>query len=270
MKKYEVPFNFDLDYAEKLSQHIELFDHIDCIYLPAWKEDCRNTRQDVTFRDSYPKTWDEYLLRLKMLAALGLDLCILAQRGATIETVRKYYDLGVRHFIVADDVLAGQARAVYGADVKLTLSVTRALTFEQIQNGDFSDYDAIVLFYWFNRHIEELKKLPTKNKYILMCNNDCYYDCKWHDAHWFATGETLEEYGKKANAACEKCRAAMNGELRKEALITPENLEYFDPYIETYKLVDRLWSTDRIIEALHAYIYRNVGTEKQPEEYFEL
>ena len=37
-------------------------------------------------------------------------------------------------------------------------------------------YDSIVLFFWFNRHLDAIKRLPTKYRYILICNTGCYYD----------------------------------------------------------------------------------------------
>lgn len=269
MKMYEVPYNFDRDFFEKISADLDPLRFVECFYIPAWHEDCQCTRQDVTFRDTYPKSYEEYTIRFNMLKALGRPVYVLMQRGATKDLVKKYYGLGARGFIFNDDTLATWMSIEY-PDVVRTLSVTRALTAEQIKTEDLSMYDRIVLFYWFNRHLDALKELPKKYNYVLMCNNDCYYDCKWHDAHWFAQGEDMHDYAEKIKGVCEQCRKMARNELKNSAIIEPENLVYFDDYVAGYKLVDRLWPTDRILEALRYYAHRNIGAEPRQEEYFSV
>ena len=262
MKQYELPYNFAYDFLAKLSRKPQLFSYIKCIYLPAYKEDAVNSRIDIYDRDEYPKTYEEYVIRLKALQQLGIPLCILLQRETTIEVAEKYYDLGIRMFILGDDEIAKDMRHRH-PKVQLILTVTRALNEDQIRSGDFSMYDEIVLFFWFNRHIDALKSLPDKNKYVLIPNNDCYYDCRWHDQHWFA--KTVEE----ERTATEKCRQCMQT-IRDTTYIEPENLSYFDPYISSYKLVDRLFPTDRILEDLERYVSRNAGAQPREEDFYNV
>ena len=47
MKQFEVPYNLDPEYPEKLLQRPALIPYIDCIYTAAWKDDCENTRFDI-------------------------------------------------------------------------------------------------------------------------------------------------------------------------------------------------------------------------------
>ena len=105
-KQYEVPYNFSYDFVPKLSRRRELFPYIRCIYLPAWREDATSTRKDIEKREEYPKSYDEYVLRLKCLQQLGLPLCVLMQRNATLDALERYYDLGIRMFTISDDSLA--------------------------------------------------------------------------------------------------------------------------------------------------------------------
>ena len=65
MIKFEIPYNLDPAYPEKLLQRPALIPYIDCIYAAAWKDDCDNTRFDITFRSDYPKTYEEYVERIK-------------------------------------------------------------------------------------------------------------------------------------------------------------------------------------------------------------
>ena len=262
MKQYEVPYNFAYDFVPKLARKSELFKFIRCVYLPAWKEDSTSTRQDIQSREEYPKSYDEYQIRLKGLQQLGLPVCILMQKNASLESLEKYYDLGVRIFTINDDRLASDAKSRH-PDISLTLSVTRALTEAGIRNGDFSMYDNIVLFFWFTRHLDVLKTLPEKYHYILMPNTECYWNCHWHDEHWFATTRE-EEIAATSN--CHKCIMGTHD----TSLIEAENLSYFDPYVDAYKLVDRLDTTNRIISNLELYAYRNIGAQKRDESYFNI
>lgn len=261
MIKFELPYNFDPAYVSYFQEadHSQYLPWAEFIYLPAWKDDCQNTRLDITFRGTYPKSWEEYKERIRSLQSLGVPLCILMQKNATMELVEKYMGLGIEHFLLNDDALALRIREEL-PKVWVGLSVTRALTIDQIKDekNDFGMYDTIVLFYWFNRHLNRLKELPDRYNYTIMCNNDCYWDCKWHDAHWFATASTLEGYKEKVQKACEEC-GKHHMELRDSATILPEDLRYFDRFAYSYKLVDRLWSTDMIGNALAQYATRSYG-----------
>ena len=131
-------------------------------------------------------TYDEYVLRLKCLQQLGLPLCVLMQRNAPLDALERYYDLGIRMFTISDDSLAIASKSRH-PDISVTLSITSALTESDIKSRDLSMYDHIVLFFWFSRHLDTVKTLPKKYRYILIPNTDCYWNCRWHDAHWFRT-----------------------------------------------------------------------------------
>ena len=166
-KQYEVPYNFSYDFVPKLSRRRELFPYIRCIYLPAWREDATSPRKDIEKREEYPKSYDEYVLRLKCLQQLGLPLCVLMQRNATLDALERYYDLGIRMFTISDDSLAIASKSRH-PDISVTLSITSALTKSDIKSRDLSMYDHIVLFFWFSRHLDTVKTLPKKYRYILI------------------------------------------------------------------------------------------------------
>lgn len=268
MIQFEVPYNLDPEYPDKLVRRGNLIPYIDSIYAAAWKGDCDNTRFDITYRDSYPKTYEEYVSRLKGVMALGIPVSILAQRGATITMIKRYRTLGVHHFILNDDKLAARIKEQY-PEIKLTLSITRSLTLTELQQGDFRMYDRIVLFHWFARHLQELPFLPKDYQYVMICNSGCYYDCKWHDRHWFLQADTLEEYRKESDIACSACMRILEKGKQQSSIIEPEDLSYFDPYISCYKLVDRYDETDTIFNNLYSYAMRS-GSGGKPREYYEL
>ena len=90
MTKFEVPCNMFPDFVEKFRERPELLKHIDCFYVAAWKDDCDNTRIGATLKDNYPKTYEEYVERLKDLMSLGIPISVLAQRNANLEVIEKY------------------------------------------------------------------------------------------------------------------------------------------------------------------------------------
>lgn len=268
MKQFEVPYTLDPEYPEKLLQRPALIPYIDCIYAAAWKDDCENTRFDITYRDSYPKSYEEYAQRIKGLLALGIPVCILAQKKATITMIRKYRSLGIHQFILTDDKLAARIKQEY-PEVRLTLSITRALTLKELQDGDFSMYDRIVLFHWFARHLDSLSELPADYQYTMIANSACYHDCRWHDAHWFLKGDTPEKYHEDCDRICSQCSAILAEGKQQSAYIEPEDLRYFDPYVACYKLVDRYDDTDAIFNNLYSYATRT-GSGGEPREYYNL
>ena len=260
MKQFEVPFNFDYDFLPRLSRKRELFPAIKCIYLPAYPDDAMSTRKDIFERETFPKSYEEYVARVKGLMALGLPLDVLMQQNATMEGMEKYYDLGFRMFIINDDDLAKRSKERW-PDIYVSLSITRTPTLELIQSTDFSMYDDIILFFSFCRKLDDLEALPKEYKYVLMCNNDCYYLCPWHNKHWFPKDQAEVEQ-------CLKNCSLYTATFENRSRIWPQDLRYFDPYVDSYKLVDRLWTTDEILHDLEFYASRNEGADPSPEEIY--
>lgn len=266
MIKFEVPYNFEPNFFEKFLERKDLFEYIECFYVAAWKDDCDNTRQGATFREEYPKTYEEYVEHIRKLQSLGIEICVLAQKGATMEMVEKYIGLGIKSFTINDDELATKIKKKY-PDVKLTLSITRALSVSDINEHDLSMYDLIVLFHWFGRHLDAIQGLPTKYKYAIICNTGCYYDCKCHDAHWFIKKDTLEEYYDAESDVCRLCHELIAQNPQTGSGIEPEDLEFFDPYISVYKLTDRTDHTELIVDNLNAYVNRFRGVPRGRDYY---
>ncbi len=263
MKKFEVPYNFDPLFVEKFGYREDLLPYIDCFYLPAWKDDCDNTRFNSTLGENYPKTYDEYDSRIKDLKSFGVPLCILMQKSATLKLIEKYIALGIKAFTLNDDKLAKRIKAKY-PDVRLSLSITRVLSLADIKEPahDFSMYDRIVLWHWFSKNIDALSELPDRYKYVLICNSGCVYNCSWHDEHWYIKADDLDDYKRQESEVCAKCDAVRRSDPDKTSIIEPEDLEFFDPYISVYKLIDRLDHTELIIDNLNAYVNRFRGCPK--------
>lgn len=235
---------------------IEKFkEYIKFIYIPAWKDDdVINTRSYLWETDPWmPQTWGEYVQRIKIIQSFDIPVSILFQNGGTYKTFQKYYDLGIRYFTMGNDDLAKEIKKTH-TDVYLVSTLTKGLTIDNIENTDYSMYDEIVLWFWFNRHLDQIKELPKKYKYCIQLNATCYYDCKWFNFHWYRFNKEDRLKGSASDVL--PCLQYRIGKTREQIIIFPEDVSYFEPYLNSYKLIDRESGTDEIMHFFLSYVLR--------------
>lgn len=254
-QKFEVPYNFDISLIDELLPYEE---YIDFIYIPSYYEDGDNSRKDLVLKKSVPYEWEEYVSHLTNIQN-NFNVGVLIQENCTIELIDKYYNLGIRIFVLNDNNLALEANEKYD-DIRCILSITSVLSLEDIKNNDYSMYDEIVLFFNFCRQVQLLKELPKEYKYVLIPNSHCVYNCDRCLAHWRLTADTVDEYESKVDAIIDQYCSGIFREDR--AFIQPQDLVYFDEYITNYKLVDRLMSTGDIIYDIDRYTREYETTKK--------
>lgn len=150
MRKFEVPYNFDMKLIDKLKE-TDFRKNISCVYLPCFYLDGDNSRKNLIFEEKYPKDWEEYKKHLLKIKELSYPR-VLFQEGTSFNTIKKYYSLGVKKFCLTDDKLAKEIKSNY-KDVELILSITRCIKDDELQNGDLSMYDKIVLPFRYCRAI---------------------------------------------------------------------------------------------------------------------
>lgn len=240
MRKFEIPYNFDKELLKELETRKEC---IKLIYLPCFYADGDNSRYDLLLNNQIPRDWNEYLEHLQ-LAQVIAPAGLLIQRNSTIEVIDKYYNLGIRYFIINNDELAQEIKKTY-ADAILILSITA------YGEGDWNLYDEIVLPFHYCRQVQKIAELPQDKKYVLIPNSHCLWNCNRHAAHWGLTADSLEEYQTNVMKIIDGYCGNVYNEDR--AFIKPEDLIYFDSYIDTYKLVDRLDLTEEILYNIDRY-----------------
>ena len=188
MRKFEVPYNFDLELINELKKS-DFRENISCVYLPCFYLDGGNSRKNLIFEEKYPKNWEEYKKHLLKIKEVSYPM-ILFQEGTSFNTIKKYYSLGVRKFCLTDDRLAKEIKSNY-ADVEVILSITRCIKDSELQNSDLSMYDKIVLPFRYCRAIQLFEALPKDKKYILLVNSHCLYNCNRCKAHWHLKADNL-------------------------------------------------------------------------------
>lgn len=253
MASFEIPYNFNFD-GQYFGGDGKNFhglhsipkEKIDSIYLPAWKEDAITTRFSI---GHMPKTLDEYRQHLSNLRDQGYPLSVLFQRNADFEKIKSYIeDYGVTGFTLNDDFLAARIKDKYGDQVNLKKSLTSKLMPEDIKNGDYSMYDNICLWFWYNRHINDLKKLPDKYNYTILVNSFCLWNCPYTEEHWFGE-EALKIPPCIVNGAM-----VLRQKLENNCYILPKDLPLFEPYVSVFKFEGREKSSKIIFNDINKVI----------------
>lgn len=268
MNKFEVPYNFASDFIPMIKANPILIPHIKFFYLPCFSnEESFCTRQALYLFGSIPNTWDKYIQHIIELQKIA-PVALLMQNGGTMEVVQKYYNNGVRIFILTDDKLAAEIKNHY-QDVSTILSLTRILKQDDFYNLDLSMYDEIVLWFNYCRQLQLVKELPTKYNYSMLVNAVCYYKCAKCKEHWAINGNTFEEAeAKTTDLLSSYCHRPGGFHPDERICIEPADLTLFDPYVKTFKLVDRIDLSKDIIGALRNYTENyGVGESKGVDWY---
>lgn len=272
--KFEIPYNADDNLIRRIGEHPVLKAYTKFIYLP-----CDPSHGMVN--DPVDRPCNFGIERTKEIIALiqsyGMEPGILIQRNDNLEGMKFYVDLGVKYFTIGDDRLADKARDKWGNDVYLTSSVTHVRAYEDFFDLKPDLYNVIILHFWFNKHLEFIKYLPPQHHYGLIVNDMCWYNCPQSLTHWFpeihldAIGLEKLERGIKT---CIKKRWTKDDltNFDNVSYIFPVDLHYFENYISSYKVVDRMSPTNAILENYISYITatntrKNQGIIRKKSDY---
>ena len=248
--KIELPYNFNFDgkYFSLLDSYKDKFQQIDCVYMPSFiGEGAINTRIDLV---RYPKTEEEYHEHIKEFQKRGIQITILMQRNCSMELIDKYYTkFGIKDFTINDNPLAREIKEKY-PDMTLRLSITAKATVDEINSKELDPYDTIVLFFWYNRHLDTIKKLPKKHKYTVLVNTTCMYNCPYCEKHWFG------EIWVTAKCIGERFTFCHALNFKNTAYIRPCDTHYFENYVSSFKLEGREVESVSIFREFDKYVNR--------------
>ncbi|WP_373897907.1 hypothetical protein ACER0A_010265 [Haloimpatiens sp. FM7315] len=248
MKKYEIPYNFDLELLNFLDEKIDK-NWIEFLFLSPFKEDSRNARSHVenvkrewgTYR--VPETRKEYEKNIYEIQKRGYRPAVLFQEEKPIskEKLKYYFKLGIKDFVVNCDELAMNIKD-RNSNYNVVASITKIISAEDLWKNDYSMYDKIVLYFPFNRAIDRIKELPSKYKYVIIANSYCAYNCVEAKRHWSSnTGQAL------------KVNCIKENNKDKLIYIPPEYTYLFEPYVENFKLQGREYPTYVLADEIYYY-----------------
>lgn len=248
--KFELPYNFNYD--GKYFDYLHEIDtsYIESIYLPIYskKNDFVNTRENLIY---FPSSQEEYDSHIKKLQEEKIPLTFLIQRFLNKDIIEDYINkYNEKRFIINDDTIAKELKNKYQDNIHLTLSITRKLTYEDICRLDLSMYDNICLLFYFPHHLQVIRNLPNKYKYICLCNSTCLTNCPHPENHWFNLDNTF------SRTCIVKRMSGLKINMKNSSFIRPEDLYLFEPYIETFKLEGREFPSATIIDTVESYINR--------------
>ena len=252
--KIELPFNFNIDgqYFNLLDSRIDHFKDIDCVYFSSFENGGTNTRESLV---TYPETEKEYCKYIKEFQDRKISVNILIQRNASLDLIRKYHlDYGINDFTINDHTLAADIKEEY-PDIKLRMSLTSRVTPKEIGSSILNPYDNIILFFWYNRHLDVIKELPKNHEYTILCNTICLWNCQDCEKHWF--GHNVTEITNR----CFKKKILWGDTLqfKNTAYIRPEDIKYFEDYVSVFKLEGREHKSTRIFNDFDKYISGSSG-----------
>ncbi|MBU5438112.1 hypothetical protein KQI42_08840 [Tissierella sp. MSJ-40] len=251
MKKFEIPFNFDIELLNFLDNNIDK-NWIEFLFLSLFREDSFNARSHVENVEvngwiyKVPETRNEYTKYIEEIQLRGYRPAILLQAPNPIakEKLNYYFNLGIKDFIVNNDSLALYIKNK-NPNYNLVASITKILSANDIAENDYSMYDKIVLHFPFNRALCRLKELPQQYNYTILVNSYCSYNCMEAKNHWYSTSENVH------NVNCTK-------NLNKDKLvyIPPEYIHLFEPYVSSFKLQGREYPTSVLANEIYYYYNR--------------
>lgn len=248
LKKFEIPFNFDIQLLNFLDDNIDK-NWIEFLFLSLFKDDSINARSHVenveingwTYR--VPETRAEYTKYIEEIQKRGYNPAVLLQHTSppSKEILDYYFKLGIKNFIVNNDSLAWEIKNK-DSSYNVVASITKTLSANNIAEHDYSMYDKIVLHFPFNRALSRLKELPKQYNYVILANSYCTYSCVEAKIHWYSTPEEAS----KVN-----CTKHLNKD--KLVYIPPEYIHLFEPYAANFKLQGREYPTSVLANEIYYY-----------------
>ena len=258
MKKFNIPYNFDGKLLSGLNILQIQEESIACIYLPPYEFDYPSIRKN----DFMPNE-KEHFAHIDMIQnQFPNKIQLLLQQPndnylMTNNLLEKYLNKGITKFCVGSLNQAKEIKKIL-PNAEITGSITMHINKEKLEKNkeEYLQYfDFFVLDFTFNRDIDKIYNLPKDFKYILIVNTACNSNCPG-DFHWFTN-----DY-KNFN-----CPYEDKTSWWETSIINPLDLPLFDPYISSYKIVERGFYTRTILTNI--LLYNNfIGyfPDRQPNE----
>ncbi len=245
--RFEVPYNFADDYIETMKPYLE---NICIVMVQALNADCTNSREEMLKkRNAYvPTTWEDYASHIHRLTVAGFPVGILFQEDKVFEAevIERYVDLGICAVITISDSLA-QYIKLHHPHITTICSITKTLTFRDYFEKDLSMYDESVLDFPFERGLSAIQALPKTMEYNIIVNNGtCRYDCPYKKLHWFDFEKFVESHAGEGFCKLPEYNF-MSKQCEPFMIFYQQDLRYFDPYIHSFKLQGREYTTQEIV-----------------------
>lgn len=256
MKSFEIPYNFDKNLIDELMKIDINGKHFHSIYLPPYWDDYYSVRQyydtigqGILKLQRAISTKEEYESHIEYIKQYYPDklMLLLQQNNYCIDdNLLKYYiNLGFTKFCVGSIEQAIKIKKLL-PNAEIIASITMKVSPQDLEDNKYEIFDAIVLWFPYNRKISVIKTLPKKYKYILLVNCECNVHCDGTH-HWFTD---------KIKLASLDCPKTKDNSWINTMRIYPWDLSLFEPYITYFKLQGREYSTEYLLPIIDKYIIK--------------
>lgn len=288
MRQFSIPYNNDIHLLEKLVDEFpEYKQSCSEIFFASPKTILRTGRalpQDINYEEEVYdliKTAKKHNILTNLLFNASCNGVKLNSQDAINQVIRYLYKFKEEHNIdivtVSDYILA---RDIKKAIPEILLECSSIAAIEDPVHAEYwADIgtDIIVISPTFNKNIESIKRLRKQLGNVslkLMVNQDCLPSCPMRRGH-----NNMQSHGDDGEMMQKLCESILDNNpwlWYSSTFIPPKYLDYYDDYVDSYKLVDRKYPTDKIIKAFGAYCgdhrYQKKAdkwNQRIPEEVFQ-
>jgi collagenase-like PrtC family protease len=139
---------------------------------------------------------------------------------------------------------------------------------EFIASTRFKLPETLILDRSLNRRPDALKEVSTRCRKAfpnvaleLLANEGCLYHCPYkltHDCHisMLNTGQTLDTHRINRELGCMRTLREEPSRLFKSPFIRPEDLDFYEPYVDVLKLCGRTPGVSFLMRVVEAYLHR--------------
>ena len=251
--RFEVPYNLKTETIDLLNYFSVQPDFISYIYMVPFTQDyLASYRNDLYQLEIESISREEYERQIQYIHqhGFGQRLMLLLQRPNIFlnqDQLMYYIKLGFNGFCVGSIEQAKRIKEIY-PNFYVLGSILMKVDLDIINQNfeNFKQYfDGFVLPFKFNRHFDMIKELPKDFKYTLLVN------CAWSNIcpctpHWL--------YGDSSKCYKKIKYPNMYVPWKETSLIQPQDLTLFQPYIYSFKLQGRDYTTPQLIQELLIYM----------------
>ena len=245
IRQFEIPYNFDPKLLVGLNILQFNYDSISSIYLPPYEFDYPSVRRN----DIMPEE-SEHLKQIEMIQKQfpGKIRLLLQQPNdnylMTGNLLKKYLNFGIKKFCVGSLNQAKEIKNIL-PEAEIIGSITMNINKDKIEENKqeyIKYFDSFVLNYTYNKNLEKIQDMPNYYKYIIIVNSFCDTRCEGNPNCFASQFNNFKCPYKESFRSFENL-----------SIIPPFDLDKYDNYIQSYKIVERGSSTKDILENLIIY-----------------
>ncbi len=264
MRCFSLPYNNDILILNKLETEFHGVNGCSEIYF-AVSNNWIGSGRSITQTDLY----EEEILTLTHTARdKGIECNILLNAGCLdhmmsnasfIKNILMYLSslvekMSVDTFTVSDYLLAKEIKMAFP---KIKIECSSIAYIDSVAKAKYwidIGCDILVIPPVLNKNLRFIKELRNEYPKLLLklvTNQRCLFDCPMWIGH-----HNIRAHGNEGfiyNESCHKEFADKPWKYYSSSYIPPEYLSFYDKYIDIYKLVDRRFSTDMILNQFSIY-----------------